>query len=590
MKIKNISTAIADITRPLLGNDQLVLAVLAMVVGLLSGSAVVGFREVVSFFQNAFFGTTDERLFLHLATLKWWQIIWPPVVGGLVVGILVRIGLPENRPQGVADVIEASALKGGRMSLSNGLRAAIINAISIGSGASVGREGPAVHLGAALAANIAKRLNLSRSVARTLLGCGVAAAVAGSFNAPIAGALFANEVVIGHYALKAFAPVVIASVAGTAISRAYYGDFPAFTVPTHAITTYFEFPAFILLGVIAGLVASVLVRAIAKAQDFSGNLQLPRMFHPMIGGFSVGIIAIWLPQVIGVGYGATEQALMGNFTLVLLVAILVGKIIATAISLGFGFGGGIFSPSLVIGAMLGGAYGIIATTLLPQIGTDTTAYSLIGMGAVAAATLGAPISTALIIFEMTGDYQLTLGVMLAVVVSTGIFRHLHGRTFFTSQLERRGLDLKGGFESGLLRARRVAGVMKMDPETVAPGINLPGLRHRLQCSLTGELFVVSDNGILIGTITLADLSESAFDADLDYLINAGDVARLNPPTLKTSDDLEKALKLMNDSGESLIAVVADDESNKLEGVVDERHVIAAYNRALLDSRHEEHDV
>ncbi|MDH3335529.1 MAG: chloride channel protein, partial [Rhodospirillaceae bacterium] len=512
------------------------------------------------------------------------------VVGGLVVGVLVRIGLPENRPHGVADVIEASALKGGRMSLSDGLRAAIVNAISIGSGASVGREGPAVHLGAALAANIAKRLNLRRSVSRTLLGCGVAAAVAGSFNAPIAGALFANEVVIGHYALKAFAPVVISSVAGTAISRAYYGDFPAFTVPSHAIATYFEFPAFVLLGIISGLVASMLVRAIIKSQDFSENLDLPRWLHPMLGGLAVGVMAIWLPQIIGVGYGATEQALMGNFTLVLLVAILLGKIIATAISLGFGFGGGIFSPSLVIGAMLGGVYGIIVTSIFPQIGNDTSAYSLIGMGAVAAATLGAPISTALIIFEMTGDYQLTLGVMLAVVVSTGVFRHLHGRTFFTAQLERRGLDLKGGFESGLLRAGRVRDVMKTDIETVSPGVTLSGLRHRLQCSLTGQLFVVGDDGDLIGTITLADLSESAFDPDLDYLINAIDVARANPPMLKIDDDLEKALKLINDSGESLIAVVADGESRKLEGAVDERHVIAAYNRALLDSRHEEHDV
>ncbi|MCK5168192.1 MAG: chloride channel protein, partial [Rhodospirillaceae bacterium] len=338
-----------------------------------------------------------ERLFLHLAGLQWWQIVWPPVVGGLIVGILVRIGLPENRPQGVANVIEANALKGGRMSLSDGLRAAVVNAISIGSGASVGREGPAVHLGAALAANIAKRLKLTRSISRTLWGCGVAAAVAGSFNAPIAGALFANEVVIGHYALKAFAPVVIASVTGTAISRAYFGDFPAFALPPHAITSYLEFPAFIILGVVAGLVASALVRGIIRAQDLSEKIPLPSWLRPGIGGLAVGLMAVWLPQIIGVGYGATEQALIGNFTLTVLLLVLVGKVVATAISLGFGFGGGIFSPSLVIGAVLGGAYGIIASGIFPDIGADIGAYSLIGMGAVAAATLGAPISTALII-------------------------------------------------------------------------------------------------------------------------------------------------------------------------------------------------
>ncbi len=240
--------------------------------------------------------------------------------------------------------------------------------------------------------------------------------------------------------------------------------------------------------------------------------------------------------------------------------------------------------------MLGGAYGIIVSGIFPQIGADVGAYALIGMGAVAAATLGAPISTALIIFEMTGDYELTLAVMLAVVVSTGVFRHLHGRTFFTAQLERRGLDLKGGFESSLLRAGRVESIMKIEAETIAPNVTLPGLRRQLQRSITGELFVVADDGHLIGTITLADLSETAFDPELDNLINAGDVARLDPPVLKPNDDLEKALKVMNDVGESLIAVVADNDSMYLEGVVDERHVIAAYNRALLESRHEEHDV
>ncbi len=590
MKFKSIIDNTFSAVRSIIGNDQMILAVLAFAIGILSGGAVIGFREGISFFQDAFFGTGSERLFLHLAGLAWWQIVWPPVVGGLIVGILVRIGLPGNRPQGVADVIEANALKGGRMSLSDGLRAAVINAISIGSGASVGREGPAVHLGAALAASIAKRLKLTRSISRTLLGCGVAAAVAGSFNAPIAGALFANEVVIGHYALKAFAPVVIASVTGTAISRAYFGDFPAFTLPPHVITSYLEFPAFIILGVVAGLVASALVRGIMSAQDLSEKIPMPSWLRPGVGGLAIGIMAVWLPQIIGVGYGATEQALIGNFTLTVLLLVLVGKIVATAISLGFGFGGGIFSPSLVIGAVLGGAYGIIVSGIFPEVGADIGAYSLIGMGAVAAATLGAPISTALIIFEMTGDYELTLAVMLAVVVSTGVFRHLHGRTFFTSQLERRGLDLKGGFESSLLRARRVADVMKIEIETIAPNVTLPGLRRQLQLSLTGELFVVADDGRLFGTITLADLSETAFDPNLDNLINAGDVARLNPPVLKPGDDLEKTLKVMNDAGESLIAVVTDDATMHLEGVVDERRVIAAYNRALLESRHEEHDV
>lgn len=576
--------------RKLLRNDQLVLAMLSVFIGLVGGGLVIALREGILFFQSNFYGAPGERLYDVIAELAWWHILAVPTLGGLAVGVLVRFGLPEARVQGVADVIEASALKGGQMSLTMGLRVALVNALSIGSGASVGREGPAVHLGASLAGWIAKRLHLTRSLSRTLLGCGVAAAVAGSFNAPIAGALFANEVVIGHYALKAFAPVVIASVTGTAVSRAYYGDFPAFVLPPHEMTSYLEFPAFILLGVLAGLTASVLLRTIFTTQDLSQKLPVPVWGRPAIGGFLVGVIALFLPQVMGVGYGITDDALSGNVALWLLLAVLVGKIVATGLSLGFGFGGGIFSPSLVVGAMLGGAFGIIVTSVMPQLHTGTGGYTLIGMGAVAAATLGAPISTTLIVFEMTGDYELTMGLMLAVVVSTGITRQISSNNFFALQLERRGLDLKGGFESALLRANRVCDVMDETSELVSQDMPLSQLRVCLQESKLGELFVVDSDGRLSGTITLADLSETAFDPAMDMLINAADVARRKPPMLQCNDHLEDALTKMRDSGEGLIAVVDDLQNKKFLGAVEEKHVMAAYNRALLQSRHEERDV
>ncbi len=584
----SFSAALSAVRR-FLQNDQLILAALSLVVGLGVGGVVVGLREGIQFFHASFFGAESERLYDHVAALAWWQVLMVPTLGGLVVGVLVRFGMADGRPQGVADVIEASALRGGHMSMKTGLRAGFINMFSIGVGASVGREGPAVHLGAALAAGVAKRLRLTRALTRTVLGCGVAAAVAASFNAPIAGALFAGEVVIGHYALKTFAPVVIASVTGTAVSRAFYGDFPAFILPPHAITSYFELPAFAILGALAGVVATVMMVGVFRAQDWSVRLPGPAFLRPAYAGLAVGLMALVLPQVMGVGYGATDDALSGQMGLWLLLAVLVGKILATALCLGFGFGGGIFSPSLMVGAMLGGAYGIIATGLVPAVDAGVGGYTLVGMGAVAAATLGAPISTTLIIFEITGDYELTLGVMLAVVISTAITRHMMGGTFFTTQLERRGLDLKGGFASQLLRARFVRDVMEDAPEIIEPGVALAQLRRRLQASRSGELFVVADDGRLIGTITLADLSESAFDPALDALINAADVARNRPPLLMGDDHLETALKKMSDSGESLIAVVEDLENRIFLGAVEEKHVMAAYNRDLLRARDEERD-
>lgn len=573
--------------RRLIGNDHMVLVMLALIVGSLAGCAVILFRETIKLVQTLFYGSGSERLFANADSLQWWQILLVPVVGGLVVGLTVRFLMPTKRPEGVADVIEASALRGGRMSSKTGLIAAFASAVSIGAGASVGREGPAVHLGASLAGWMGRRLGLTRSLVRTLLGCGVAAAVAASFNAPIAGALFASEVVIGHYALKAFAPIVISSVAGTAISRSWFGDFPAFSLNEVVINSFWEFPAFVGLGVAIGVAAIVFMRAIELAQKSAASAPVPDWLRPALAGLAIGLMGLVFPEVLGIGYGVTEQALLVKIPLVMLLTLGVAKIAATAISIGWGFAGGVFSPSLVIGALLGGAYGIVVTDILPELSSGPVAYTLVGMGAMAAAVLGAPISTTLIIFEITGDYALTLGVMLAVVISSEITLNFYGRSFFAEQLKLRGVDLKGGFETEIMGTVKIGDMAFRDTETVSLDVGLPELRKMLQKSKTGDLFVVRETGELYGTLTLADLSDMAFDAAIDDLVRAGDVARTAPPLLTMSDDLEAALALLSDSGEDMIAVVDGLDTRIFKGCVTHTEVMAAYNRALLDSRHEE---
>ena len=574
--------------RRLLRNDHLVLSVLAIIVGCASGAAVVAFREVIELIEWVTYGAKGERIAVYAAELPWWHVVSVPTVGGLLVGILVYRYLPERRPQSVADVIEANALRGGRMSSRVGVMGALVNAISIGSGASVGREGPAVHLGASLSGWIGRRLHLSRSLSRTLLGCGVASAVAASFNAPIAGALFANEVVVGHYALKAFAPIVISSVAGTAISRAWFGDFPAFALDSGILASFWEFPAFALLGICAGVVAIILMKSVGISRTIARRLPIPRWGRPAVGGLAIGIMALWIPEVLGIGYGVTESALLLHLSLWALIAIGIAKVAATAICLGFGFGGGIFSPALVIGAMVGGAFGLIATGAFPDYSSGAGAYTIVGMGAVAAAVLGAPISTTLIIFEMTNNYALTLGVMVAVVIASEISHHFYGRSFFSVQLLNRGIDVKGGFESEVMRSVKINKILTHDGATVTPACGLQEMREQLQTSPMGELFVLKETGELFGTVPLADLSESAFDHDFDDLVNAGDVARLHPPHLTMYDNLESALTMMNDTGEEHIAVVDNNLTMKYRGCVHQREVMAAYNKALLAAHHEEH--
>ncbi len=572
----------------LVRNDQLVMAVAALAVGAAAAGGAIAFREAIDLFQLFFLGFRSERVATYAAELEWWRLMLAPAAGGLMIGLFCRYLMPGGRPQGVADVIEASALRVGRMSMRQGLGAAVISAASIGCGASVGREGPAVHLGAALASYVGRPLHLTRSQSRTLLGCGVASAVAASFNAPIAGVFFALEVVIGHYALSAFAPIVIASICGTILSRMYFGDFPAFILPPHEIASFFEFPAFALLGVVSAGGAIALLRLAGLIDVHSRRLPIPRWLHPMGAGLLVGVVALEFPEVLGVGYESMDAALNESYGLQLLIVLAILKILLTGLCLGAGFGGGIFSPSLFIGAMIGGAYGIVATLPFPHLSSGHGAYTLIAMGAVSAATLGAPISTILIIFELTGDYELTVGVMIAVVVASLITRIWHGTSFFTDQLHRRGLELQGGHDMAALRSLRVHDLMRQDHVCVTQDASPASLRDRLRQAPMNELFVTDPQDRLVATITLEDLGDVAFDNSRDRDFCALDLARRSPPFLQMSDDLQKAIRRFTEVDEGLLAVVDSSDGMRLIGCLHERDVMRAYNNALVAQRAEEH--
>lgn len=569
-------------------NDQVILSSMALVVGVAGGLSAMAFRYAIDIVQQLIFGFGGEKVATLAAALPWWQILLAPAVGGLIVGILVYIGMPNSRPHGVADVIEASALRGGRLSLTIGFRAAVISALSIGCGASVGREGPVVHLGASLGSWVAKRLQLGRTLSRTLLGCGVAAAIAASFNAPIAGAFFALEVVVGHYALSAFAPIVIASVTGTVISRMHYGDFPAFILPgAFDIVSFWEFPAFVLLGVVSALAAILFMRSIVLAEVTAKRAPIPPWLRPAVGGLIVGAMAIAFPQVLGVGYEATDAALSELYPLWLLIALIAVKTAATGVSLGCGFGGGVFSPSLFIGAMVGGAFGVIATHAFPELSSGHGAYTLIGMGAVAGAVLGAPISTILMIFELTNDYALTIAVMIATVLASLITQQTFGKSFFRWQLERRGVSIKGGQEISLLQSIKVKSVMDDRYATVTAETPIAAVRQRLQKAPWGELFVIDGDHRLVGTITFSDLHEAAFDTSHDAELMASSVARRNPPVLRIDDDLSKAIEVYGVSGEVHLPVVDNAETMTILGVAHEHEVMLSYQRALNQARAEE---
>ena len=580
LSVRDLLRHTGERLRQAFSDEQMALLGVALAVGIAAGCCAVLFRELLAIFQSVFLGTGEEDLTEFIAGLPAWQIVLAPTVGGLAVGIYLRVFL-HGRPMGVAQVMESSAA-GGRMELGPALHGAVANALTLGAGGSAGREGPVVHLGAAVASWLAQKFHNRRGAARTLLACGVAGAVAASFNAPFAGIFFAQEVVIGRYAFSALVPVAVSSVVATLISHAAYGAYPAFIVPEYSLGSWLEFPAFVMLGGVTAVTAVIFIRSIRMTARLAEASTVPTWMRPALAGLAVGLIAVVFPQVLGVGYGATDNALKAEYGLWLLIGLIVAKTAATSLTIGGGFGGGVFSPSLFLGAMLGGAFGSVAGSVAPHLFAGVGAYAMVGMGAMAGAVLGAPISTILIMVELTGDYQLTMAVTIATVTAAMLTRALNGASYFRTVLAESGIDLDERLETDAMRQMRVRGVMSRSFSSVPRTMKMRDLRVALATAPYGELFVVDPSNRLFGTITLADLDEAAFDPVIQDLICAGDAARLNPPMLTVEDDLESAFNLMETRHEEHIAVVDNRVDRHLVGFVHERDVMLAYNRALVD--------
>ena len=558
------------------------LLILAAIVGALAGYGAIAFRLLTDALTLVLYGTIEEAIPLAGATMAAWHLLLITSAGGLVIGLACKYLLPGPLPQGVADVMEASALRNGRMTLRQGLAAAGLSIFSIGIGGSTGREGPVVHLSASLASQVAQFMHLGPALSRTLLGCAVASGVAAAFNAPIAGVFFALEVVIGHYGASAFAPVVISSLMGTIVTRVHIGAEPAFALGFQQVQSMWEVPAFLLLGLICGMIAMALMHGIAIVQAFHERFKIAVWLQPALGGIVLGTIAIMEPNVLGIGYGATTQALNNESTLELLLILGVAKGLATAVCLGSRFGGGIFSPSLAIGAVAGSAFGLIAAGVMPSLGSQASVYAVIGMAAVAASTLGAPISTTIMIFELTTDYGITFAIMAAVAIASLTTRTFYGRSFFHWQLGLRNIDIDGSREIGLMRSRRVSGIMRADHVTLRENAGIEEIKdcfHRHH----QPIFVIDGDGKLSGVIEFEDLAAAALEQEQSP-INAAGIARHIAVSLKPEDDLAVALAHCQEHNLDHIPVIRCSESREVVGEVRYTDLIRAYNAALLRAR------
>ncbi|TVQ54455.1 MAG: chloride channel protein [Rhodobacteraceae bacterium] len=438
---------------------------IAVIVGVIAGYAAVLFRLGIILLQTTLYGADDTTIHSQAAALNPFIVFIIPVLGGLAVGwVMQRFG-ESARPLSISDVISAAALRDARVDRRKGAASALASLITLSSGGSTGREGPIVHVGAVIASWACERLRLHGVGARDLLGCAVAAAVSASFNAPLAGAVFALEVVLRHYAVHAFGPIVVASVAGTLVSRVFFGDVTEYVLPDPNLEFYAEIPAFILLGVLSGLVGAALARSVLFAEKVGDKAQarlgLAPIYRPAVSGAVLGLMATQFPHIIGVGYETTSRALTLDVGLGTAIVFAVVKVVAVCVTFAGRMGGGIFSPALMLGALTGAAFGMVVNGLIPLVTGSTGLYALAGMGAVAAAVLGAPISTILIVFELTGDYQVAIAVMVSVSVATVVAHRFLNKSFFLTQIAETGIDLAGGPQGYLPRTIRVDDVMRV---------------------------------------------------------------------------------------------------------------------------------
>ncbi|MHC4939511.1 MAG: chloride channel protein [Planctomycetota bacterium] len=554
--------------------------VLSIVVGLLGGFGAVGFRHLIDALMRVW--PVDSFTPANIAQLDWYWIVGIPAAGGVLVGAITKWFAPEAKGHGVPEVMEAVALRGGKIRPRVVAAKAVASGLSIASGGSVGREGPIVQIGAAIGSTIGQFFRVQRRKLRTLVACGAAAGIAATFNAPVAGALFAVEVLLGDFAVHQFSPIVISSVLATVVARAYLGDVPAFELTDAQLEAYRlvhpnELIAYAVLGVLAGVVAIGFVRLLSFAEDVVDRGRVPLPISAAIGGGLVGCIALVYPHVLGVGYESIGDALNGSLGWQLLLALLGAKLLAVCITLASGGSGGVFAPSLFLGAMLGGVVGYAANGFDSAHTAPVGTYALVGMGSVVAATTRAPITTILIIFELTSDYRIMLPLMIATIVATQFARRFSKYSIYTVKLARRGVTIQEGQDVNVLRRIPLREVVREVP-TVPPSRDVTDLVRDFVSGKERHFHVVDADGTLRGEISLEELRPVIQDPEaVRGVVVAEDLTRTDFGWVDLSDTLDVVMKQLDVGYRDELPVL---EGRRFVGVVRTSDVIARYRREI----------
>ena len=568
-----------------------IIMISAMVVGGGAGLGAVFFRWLIKTVQTLAYGQLGNSL----QNFSSFFLIIIPAIGGAIYGPLIYRFAREAKGHGVPEVMEAVALHGGRIRPRVAVIKSLASAICIGTGGSIGREGPIAQIGSALGSTLGQLLHLSDERVRNLVACGAAGGIAATFNSPIAGSIFALEVIVGRLEVTYFGAVVISSVTAAVVAHAFYEGTFAFAVPQYALISPWELILYTLLGVLAAIGAVCFTKLLYASEDLWDRVHLPEYVKPIAGGLVLGAIGLFtlksaagFPRVFGVGYGSIGDALFGKLAFEVVVGLFIFKLLATVLTLGAGGSGGIFAPSLFMGAMMGTVFGQIVHHLFPAVTAPAGAYAMVGMAAFFSGAAHAPVTAILILFEMTGDYRIILPLMLATVISTLVSRMLSRDSIYTLKLTRRGVHLEQGHDVDIMRGVTVEEAMNTDIDRIPLNLPLDLLAEKFSRTHNHGFAVVDESGDLAGVVSIRDLEQALAQGPPDGRTVADIATTDGLLTCFPDEPMWKALCAMGPRDIGQLPVLKQRGSRRLIGLLRRRDIIQAYNNAIAQKAHDQH--
>jgi CIC family chloride channel protein len=571
--------------------DDRIFYLLIAAVGVIAGLLGVAVHSLIDILQ-ALLWQSPKDIVAAAREAPRWLVVAAPALGGVLVGIIAWLSRGPVGGGGMSALIEAVALSGGKVPAKPVLKNALAAIATVGSGGSLGREGPLIRLGAMISSWAGSRLGVAPHRLKILVGCGAAAGLAAAYNIPIGGALFAMEVILGNFALEIFGPIVFSSVISTLIARAFIGDTPLYAAPGYSLVSAWEILSYAGLGVVAAFASVAFVIGVRLGRrTFAGLRFLPDPLKPVIGMTLLGLLALWVPHVLGGGHDIINLALAGElklparlalpeqFTILLLLGLAFAKLVATALTTGSGGSGGLFTPSLFFGALVGGAYGFWVHSLWPTVASPYGAYAAVGMAAIMAGTSHAPISAILILFEFTGNYDLILPVMVASILSSVVSRWLRPYSIYTESLKGRGIDLPWRMEEAVLAGLKAEDLARPDPNILRPEDKYRDVVDKFLSTSRQRLFVVGTDGLLLGTISLHDIKQTLEHPESLTAVLAHDLMAPVDRVVRKDERLHRATELFAHSDFERLPVV--DEKDRFVGVLAKRDLLAVYAQEVL---------